>query len=159
MTTLEQRIVEGYSARGLTLAIAETDSGGLAGYRITNVPGSSKVFPGAVTAYSNRVKMGVLGLPADLLREHGAVSAEAVLAMADGVRRVIGADVGVAASGIAGPTGGTAEKPIGTVYVAISREGDRRAERLHFSGDRLAVRAAFAEALLRLAVGVLDATD
>lgn len=154
--TPEQRIVEGYAARGLRLALAETDSGGLAGYRITNIPGSSKVFPGAVTAYSNRVKMGVLGVPEDLLRAHGAVSAECVLAMADGVRRVVGADVGVAASGIAGPTGGTAEKPIGTVYVAISREGERRAERMAFEGDRLQVRAAFAEALLQLAAGVLD---
>ncbi len=159
MASLEEQIVTGYTARGLTLALAETDSGGLAGYRITNVPGSSKIFPGAVTAYSNRVKMGVLGVPEDLLRTYGAVSAECVLAMADGVRRVVGADVGVAASGIAGPTGGNAEKPIGTVYVAISREGEHRAERLHFEGDRLQVRAGFAEALLRLAAGVLDSPD
>ena len=156
MDTPERRIVEGYTARGLTLAISETDSGGLAGYRITNVPGASKVFPGAVTAYGNRVKMGVLGVPADLLRAHGAVSAECVLAMADGVRRVVGADVGVAASGIAGPTGGNAEKPIGTVFVAISRDGERRAERHQFSGDRLEIRAAFAEVLLALAAAVLD---
>lgn len=156
MTPPEQRIVEGYAARGLRLALAETDSGGLAGYRITNVPGSSKVFPGAVTAYSNRVKMGILGVPEELLRAHGSVSAECVLAMADGVRRAVGADVGVAASGIAGPTGGNAEKPIGTVYLAISREGERRAERLHFAGDRMQVRAAFAEAMLQLAAGVLD---
>ena len=159
MAAPEQRIVEGYAAHGLTLALAETDSGGLAGYRITNVPGSSKVFPGAVTAYSNRVKINVLGVPAELLREHGAVSAACVLAMADGVRRVVGADVGVAASGIAGPAGGSAEKPVGTVFIAISRDGERRAERLHFEGDRLQVRAAFAEALLQLAAGVLDASE
>lgn len=159
MALLEERIVRGYAERGLTLAIAETDSGGLAGYRITNIPGSSKVFPGAVTAYSNRVKMGVLGVPEELLRAHGAVSAECVLAMAEGVRRVIGADVGIAASGIAGPTGGNAEKPIGTVFIAISRDGERRAERLNFEGDRLTIRAAFAEALLQLASGVLDTAD
>jgi PncC family amidohydrolase len=156
MTPPEQRIVEGYAVRGLTLAIAETDSGGLAGYRITNVPGSSRVFPGAVTAYSNRVKVDLLGVPAELLRVHGAVSAECVLAMAEGVRRVVGADVGVAASGIAGPTGGSADRPIGTVFIAIAREGERRAARHHFTGDRLQVRAAFAEALLQLAAGVLD---
>jgi PncC family amidohydrolase len=156
MTSAEQRIVEGYTARGLTLAISETDSGGLAGYRITNIPGASKVFPGAVTAYSNRVKIGVLGVPEDVLRAHGAVSEECVLAMADGVRRVVGTDVGIAASGIAGPTGGNAEKPIGTVFIAISRDGERRAERHQFSGDRLEIRAAFAEALLALAAGVLD---
>jgi PncC family amidohydrolase len=156
MTTPEQRIVEGYTARGLTLARAETDTGGLAGSRITDVPGSSKVFPGAVTAYSNRVKVGVLGVDPELLRAHGAVSEECVLAMADGVRRALGADVGVAASGIAGPTGGNAEKPIGTVYVAISSDGERRAERHNFSGDRRMVREGFAEAMLQLAAGMLD---
>lgn len=156
MSTLEARIVAEYTARGLTLALAETDTGGLAGYRITNVPGSSKVFLGGVVAYSNRVKVAVLGVPEALLRAHGAVSAECALAMADGARRLLGADVAVAATGIAGPTGGTAEKPVGTVFVAISREGERRAERLQCSGDRLTVRAAFAEAMLRLAAGVLD---
>ncbi len=152
----EQRIVEGYTARGLRLALAETDSGGLAGAHILGVPGASKVFPGAVTAYSNRVKIDVLGVAEDLLREHGAVSAECVLAMADGVRRVTGADVGVAASGIAGPTGGSDAKPVGTVFVAISRDGERRAERLHFTGDRTEVRTAFAKAMLDLAAGVLQ---
>jgi PncC family amidohydrolase len=156
MTTPEERIVMGYAARGLTLALAETDTGGLAGYRITNVPGSSKVFLGGVVAYSNRVKVAVLGVPEALLRAHGAVSAECALAMADGARRLLGADVAVAATGIAGPTGGTAEKPVGTVFVAISRAGERRAERRKLSGDRLTVRAAFAEAMLRLAAGVLD---
>lgn len=159
MTSPEQQIVEGYTARGLRLALAETDSGGLAGYRITNVPGSSKVFPGAVTAYSNTVKIGVLGVPADLLKQHGAVSAEAAQAMADGVRRVVGADVGVAATGIAGPTGGNADKPVGTVYIAISREGEQRAERLHIEGDRLQTRAGFAEALLQLAASVVASSD
>ena len=75
--------------------------------------------------------------------------------MADGVRRVVGADVGVAASGIAGPTGGSEAKPVGTVFIAISRDGERRAERLRFEGDRSQVRAAFAQALLELAAGVL----
>jgi PncC family amidohydrolase len=152
----EQRIVEGYAAQGLRLAIAETDSGGLAGYRITNVPGSSKVFPGGVTAYSNRVKMAVLGVPEDLLKEHGAVSAEAAQAMADGVRRVLGADVGVAATGVAGPTGGSDAKPIGTCFIAISSDRQRRAECIHVPGDRMATRAGFAEALLELAASVLE---
>lgn len=159
MAEPERRIVEGYTARGLTLALAETDSGGLAGSRITDIPGSSKVFPGAVTAYSNRVKMHVLGVPEDLLRAHGSVSAECVLAMADGVRRVVGADVGVAASGIAGPTGGSAEKPIGTVFIAISRAGERRAQRLHLAGDRRQVREGFATALLELAATLLDSAE
>jgi nicotinamide-nucleotide amidase len=159
MTSPEQRIVEGYQARGLTLALAETDSGGLAGYRITNVPGSSKVFPGGVTAYSNRVKINLLGVPEELLRAHGAVSAECAQAMADGVRRALGSDVGVAATGIAGPTGGSAEKPPGTVYIAISREGERRAERRFVPGDRMETRAGFAEAILQLAAGVLDGAD
>lgn len=156
MTTLEERIVAGYAARGLTLALAETDTGGLAGYRITNVPGSSRVFLGSVVAYSNRVKVTVLGVPEALLRAYGAVSAECALAMAEGVRRLLGADVAVTATGIAGPTGGSAEKPVGTVFVAISRAGEQRTERLQRSGDRLAVRAAFAEAMLQLAAGVLD---
>jgi PncC family amidohydrolase len=152
----ERRIVERYTARGLTLALAETDTGGMAGGRITSVPGSSKVFPGAVVAYSNRVKMRLLGVPEDLLRTHGAVSAECAQAMADGVRAALGTDVAVAATGIAGPTGGNAEKPIGTVYIAISREGEGRAERHNFDGDRQAIRNAFADAMLAMAAKVVE---
>ncbi len=156
METPERRIVEGYTARGLTLALAETDTGGMAGGRITSVPGSSKVFPGAVVAYANRAKMRLLAVPEELLRTHGAVSAECAIAMAEGARTALGAAVGVAATGIAGPTGGNAEKPIGTVFVAIAREGEQRAERHTFSGDRQAVREAFAGAMLELAASVLD---
>lgn len=157
METPEQRIVAGYTARGLTLALAETDTGGMAGGYITSVPGSSKVFPGAVVAYANRAKMRLLGVPEELLRSHGAVSAECAIAMAAGARAALGAAVGVAATGIAGPTGGNPGKPIGTVFVAIDRDGEQRAERHTFSGDRQEVRAAFAGAMLRLAASVLDA--
>ena len=155
MDELARTIVEGYSERGWTLAFAETDTGGMAGGRVLSVPGSSKVYPGGVTAYSNRVKVNVLGVDADVLRAHGAVSEEAVLAMADAVRKVTGASVGVAASGIAGPTGGSAEKPAGTVWLAVSSDQSRRAERHLMTGDRNDVRAAFAEAMLSLAASIL----
>lgn len=157
MPSLEQRIVEGYTARGLTLAFAETDTGGLAGARITSVPGSSKVFPGAIVAYSNRIKTGVLGVDAEVLRANGAVSEPAARAMAEAARATLGTSVAVAATGIAGPTGGSAEKPVGTVYLAVATETGTRVERRQCTGERNEVRAAFAEAMLALATGVLDA--
>ncbi len=156
MTTLEQRLVEQFTARGRTVAFAETDTGGLAGARVTGVPGASKVFPGSVVAYSNRLKMRLLGVPEATLREHGAVSEACVAAMAAGARQAVGADVAIAASGIAGPTGGRVGRPVGTVWLAVEADGYRTVRRLQFDGDRATVRAAFAEAMLTAAIEALD---
>ena len=115
--------------RGLTVAVAESCTGGLIAHRLTNVPGSSAYFLGGVVAYANEVKEGVLGVRSETLRRHGAVSQETALEMARGVRRLLGADIALSATGIAGPTGGTPEKPVGLVYVALAAEDCERCER------------------------------
>ncbi len=136
----------------LRLATAESCTGGLVAKLITDIPGASDVFVGSVVSYSNEVKSSVLGVPEDVLRRHGAVSRETALLMADGARRVCRADIAVSTTGIAGPGGGTAEKPVGTVWVAVSCGGMRDAglvPRTEGAG-REDVRLATAEYALRL---------
>jgi nicotinamide-nucleotide amidase len=126
--------------RGLVLAVAESCTGGLLGHRLTSVPGSSRYFERGVMVYSNRAKSELLGVSADVLRSHGAVSAPCAEAMAAGVRRLSGSDCSVAITGIAGPDGGTPEKPVGTVFIGLA-VGDRvTAHRFQFPGDRAAVK-------------------
>lgn len=108
---------------GLTLSTAESCTGGTIAAAVTSVPGSSVVFKGAVVAYSNDVKHTVLGVPMEVIGKNGAVSSLVVEAMAMGVRRLTGSDCAVATSGIAGPGGGTADKPVGTIWVAIDVRG------------------------------------
>jgi nicotinamide-nucleotide amidase len=131
--------------------VAESCTGGLLGARLTAVPGSSAYFLGGVLAYANAVKTRRLGVPARLLARRGAVSAECAAAMARGARRATGASVGVAVTGIAGPGGGTAEKPVGLVFVAVDGPGRaRRVERLSLGGGRETVRARAAAGALHL---------
>ena len=111
------------AARGLRLATAESCTGGLVAARLTSVPGSSASFVGGVVAYADEVKRSELDVPEALLAEHGAVSAEVAEAMAEGARRRLGADVAVAVTGVAGPGGGTPEKPVGLVYLHARRAG------------------------------------
>jgi len=122
------------------LATAESCTGGLLASTLTDVPGSSEWFRGSVVAYANEVKRDLLGVPADVLEAHGAVSEPVVLAMAQGVLKAVGADVSVAISGVAGPGGGTPEKPVGMVWMAWAWPGGTRARRYDFSGDRWAVK-------------------
>ncbi|MEO0068133.1 MAG: competence/damage-inducible protein A [candidate division WOR-3 bacterium] len=122
--------------KGLTLATAESCTGGLVGDLLTNVPGSSEYYLGGVVAYSNRIKMKVLGVRERTLENFGAVSAQCVREMALGVCRVIGADAGIAVSGIAGPGGGTKEKPVGLVYIGVAFKDRVKIERRIFSGTR-----------------------
>jgi nicotinamide-nucleotide amidase len=139
---LGQRLV----ARGATLATAESCTGGLIAALCTDVPGSSAWFTGGVVAYANEVKRDVLGVDPALLAAHGAVSEPVVHAMAAGVRRLTGARYAVAVSGVAGPDGGTPEKPVGTVWLAVADGDAVQARRFLFPGDRAAVRQATAEA-------------
>jgi nicotinamide-nucleotide amidase len=137
-------------ARGLTLATAESCTGGLVAQRLTSVPGSSDVFVGAVVAYADEVKTGELDVPREVLERHGAVSAETAAAMAAGARSRLGADVAVSVTGIAGPGGGTAEKPVGLVYLhAVGPEGARRVDFV-FPGDRDSIRRRAAATALHL---------
>ena len=134
---LEKVVVEQLTARAETLAIAESCTGGYVAHRVTNVPGASAVFLQGFVTYSNEAKTAALGVDAALIRAHGAVSHEVAGAMADGARRVAGADHALATTGIAGPGGGTAEKPVGSVYIALATKlGTGIIERHRFPTDR-----------------------
>jgi nicotinamide-nucleotide amidase len=133
---LEVHVLEGLRERGWTAATAESCTGGLVAARLTEVPGASDVLVGGVIAYANEVKRDLLGVPESILREVGAVSAQAAKAMAEGARRVTGADAAVAVTGIAGPDGGTPEKPVGLVYLHVSSPSGDSARRVVFPGSR-----------------------
>ena len=124
------------SWQGKTLAVAESCSGGLMAHKVTRVSGSSAYFLGGVVAYSNELKERLLGVPAETLAQHGAVSSETARAMAEGIRRLTGADLGVAITGIAGPSGGSEEKPVGTVYMALATATTTDDHLLRLAGDR-----------------------
>jgi nicotinamide-nucleotide amidase len=134
--------------RRLHIATAESCTGGMLGERITAVPGSSDVYVGGVVAYEDRVKTASLNVSPDLIREHGAVSEPVVRAMAAGARAVLGAEIGIGITGIAGPAGGTSDKPVGTVWVATDVKGDVRATVRRYLGDREDVRRRSAQAAL-----------
>ena len=134
-------VVERCRALGLRLATAESCTGGLVGARLTDVAGASDVYVGGVISYSNEVKERRLAVPAAVLARHGAVSAEAAQAMAEGALSELGADAAVAVTGIAGPGGGTPEKPVGLVYTSVLAPGRAETDRFVFPGDREAVRA------------------
>ncbi len=146
-------------ACGGTLATAESCTGGLIAARCTDVPGSSAWFIGGVVAYANEVKRDVLGVDPDLLAAHGAVSEPVVRAMAAGVRRLTGTRLAVAVSGVAGPDGGTPEKPVGTVWVAVADGGNVHARRFLFSGDRAAVRNATVDAAVEMLLDMLPGNE
>ncbi len=148
--TAEERVGELLTARGLTLAVAESCSGGLLAHRLTNVPGSSAYFMGGVVAYANRIKEELLGVHPETLLAHGAVSEETAREMAQGVRRRFGVDLALAITGIAGPGGGTPEKPVGLTYIALAAEGMVRCERHIWQGTRWENKERSAEAALRL---------
>jgi PncC family amidohydrolase len=120
---------------GLKLALAESCTGGLIGHRVTNVPGSSDYFTGGIVAYSYEAKADLLNVSWDILNSVGAVSSETVLAMARGAKEMMDADVAVSVSGIAGPGGGTDEKPVGTVWVGLVAADGNWSQELHFEGS------------------------
>jgi PncC family amidohydrolase len=136
--------------RGLTLAVAESCTGGLIGHRITSVPGSSAYYQGSVTAYSYDAKELILHVQHDTLYQYGAVSEQTAREMAQGVRRAFHADVGLAVTGIAGPGGGMPEKPVGLVYIALATPDGEWVERQVWTGDRLENKEHSAEAALGL---------
>jgi nicotinamide-nucleotide amidase len=150
LAVLAGRTLAACAGARLTLATGESCTGGLVAHLLTEVPGSSVVVRGAIVAYADDVKREVLGVPAEVLATHGAVSAQVALAMAAGVRRRLGSDVGVSVTGIAGPDGGTPEKPVGLVYIAIVTPDGTEVERHHWPGDRSANKRDSAQAALEL---------
>ncbi len=134
--TLEERVGQILLERRQTLALAESCTGGLISHRITRIAGSSAYYLGGATSYANEIKMKLLGVRATTLAKHGAVSQETALEMSRGIRERTGADFGLSVTGIAGPSGGTQEKPVGTVWISIAQAKDHEARLFQFHGDR-----------------------
>lgn len=134
--TLQDCIGRVLTASGKTVSAAESCTGGTISELLTSVAGSSAYYLGSVTSYANSVKSGVLGVAPEIIERYGAVSSECVAAMAEGVRKLIGSDFSVATSGIAGPGGGSEEKPVGTVWIGISSQNSTETMKLQFKGDR-----------------------
>lgn len=156
LVELGRRVQESFLERALTLATAESCTGGLVGYVLTEIPGSSDYYRGGVISYSNDTKRDQLGVPAATLERHGAVSAQAATAMAEGARRALGADVGIAVTGVAGPGGGSPAKPVGLAYVAVADAGGGEVRRIDREGDRHSNRLASAQACLELLLERLE---
>jgi competence/damage-inducible protein CinA-like protein len=155
---VEELVLDLCREEGLTLASAESCTGGMVAQRLTSVPGSSQVFLGGVVAYADEVKAAELGVPRDMLERHGAVSAEVAAAMAAGARERLGADLGVAVTGIAGPGGGSEEKPVGLVYLHAEVLSGSRSADFVFPGDRAGIRSRATVTALHLVMRLLTQT-
>jgi PncC family amidohydrolase len=157
MTALLEEVLKDLMLlRGYKLATAESCTGGLVAHRITNVSGSSDYFPGGVVAYSNEIKAGLLGVDWDTLNTHGAVSEETVIQMARGARKLFGADIAISVSGIAGPTGGIPEKPVGTTWFGLSTNSGDWARHFVWDGDREQNKNYSADAALQFVIDYLE---
>jgi len=143
-------------AKSLTIATAESCTGGLIGAAITSVPGSSVWFRGGIIAYDNAIKTSLLKIPASTLKRYGAVSEETVSAMAAGAAHILGTDCAVAVSGIAGPNGGTEEKPVGLVYIGAYYHNKIDVNKHQFPGDRESVREQTAETALEKVIALIE---
>jgi nicotinamide-nucleotide amidase len=148
--TMEEVVGLRLAVSGFTLAVAESCTGGLVAQRLTEVPGSSSYFMEGVVTYSNEAKTRLLGVPSELIAERGAVSAEVAEAMAEGVKRRANTDFGLAVTGIAGPGGGSEEKPVGLVYIALSDDAHTEHRRIMLPGDRHLIRWRASQAALDL---------
>ncbi len=157
MNHLEELVAQLLTEQKLTISVAESCTGGLIAHRLTNVPGSSAYFMGGVVAYANEVKEQVLGVSGETLAAHGAISEEIAREMARGARRLFDTDVAISATGIAGPTGGTPQKPVGLAYVALAAQDFERCERHLFGKRRLRNKWRTSEAALEMLRQYLEA--
>jgi PncC family amidohydrolase len=151
MTQLpEQAIQTRFLAKGWTLSVAESCTGGALAARLTRQPGASNYFSGGIVSYSNQLKHTLLGVPTDLIDTYGAVSQQVVASMAEGILTCTGTDVGIAVSGIAGPTGGSRTKPVGTVWAALMKKGEKPyCWCLQLEGERTQIIEKAVEAILQ----------
>lgn len=157
LVALARKVQASCLAHRLTLATAESCTGGLIGHILTEVPGSSAYFVGGVISYGDRVKASLLGVPESTIAHYGAVSAQVARAMAIGVRARTGADLALAVTGIAGPSGGTPEKPVGLTFIALAAPRGGRLERHVWSGGRAANKRSSTEAALQIVLAWLGA--
>jgi PncC family amidohydrolase len=141
----------------LTVALAESCTGGLLAHRITNRPGSSQYFLGGVVAYAAKIKEQIVGVPGKTIAHYGVVSAEVAIELAQGARRVFGTDIGMGVTGVAGPDGGTGEKPVGLVYIGLASKSFERMEKCLFARDRAGNKADAAQKALEMLDEYLDA--
>lgn len=153
---IEQRLVKLLTQKGIKISTAESCTGGLVAERITSVAGSSACFDLGVVTYANEQKMKILGVSEENLKNFGAVSEEVALEMSKGAKRISGADFAVGITGLAGPGGATAEKPVGLVYISICGENVHKAEKFIFSGTRDEVRFQAAEEAMKLVLYELE---
>lgn len=154
--TLEQQVIAALKARGLTLAAAESCTGGLAAKRLTDVPGASAVFLGGVVSYTNGVKERVLHVPRETLEMYSAVSEQTARAMAEGVRALTGADLGLSVTGVAGPDRDDRGHAVGTVYLALSAGTGTQTRQLHLTGSRPAIRDRSADEMFRMLLAYIQ---
>ena len=152
---LEERLAAALSDRNLTLATAESCTGGGLSHLLTDIPGASAFFIGGVIAYHNDVKLQLLDVPRETLTHHGAVSSQTAIAMAEGGRSRFKTDFCVSITGIAGPSGGSAEKPVGLIYIAVAGRQQTRVEEHRFPGDRSQVREGAITTALRMILGTI----
>jgi PncC family amidohydrolase len=153
---LEERLGAMLRERGLSLALAESCTGGLIASRVTDVPGSSSYFLSGIVTYSNEAKEKFLGVSTESITTHGAVSKEVAEQMAQGIRRATGADIGISVTGIAGPTGGSPEKPVGLVYIGVASAQGAFVRRCQFTGNRLEIKTQTVDVALQLAIDLLE---
>jgi PncC family amidohydrolase len=156
LVALAERLQDICVLRGITVGTAESCTGGLVAHVLTEVPGSSGYFAGGIVSYSNAIKERDLGVAADVIARHGAVSAQTARAMATGARLRLGVDVAVSVTGIAGPGGGTDEKPIGLTYIGVADRDGVDVRRYAWTGDRTANKRSSAAAALTLMIGRLE---
>ncbi len=153
--TLERQLATLLSQKHLTLSLAESCTGGLISHRLTNVPGSSTFFLLSIIAYDNKAKTKLLGVSPATIKTHGAVSRPTALAMSHGVRRILGTDISIAVTGIAGPSGGSALKPVGTVFIAYHFKKKSLCQQFHFKGSRARIKTQAADAVLKLLISLV----
>ncbi len=150
-------LIEAYAAQGWTIATAESCTGGLIAAMLTDIPGSSAVFDRGFVTYSNASKRELLNVPEALLKTHGAVSEEVALAMATGAQQSAGTDIAISVTGIAGPGGGSNNKPVGLVFIGLAKpDGKTECWKYHFSGDRKSIREATRDEALGILFGAVQ---
>ena len=159
MADRASRLVKAYAEKGLTLGTAESLTGGMIAAEIASVSGASAVLMGGVVAYDPRIKHEVLGVEQDVIDRAGVVSAACAQQMAQGAKRVLGVDIAVSATGVAGPTGGTPETPVGTVFIGCAGPEGTRVDECHFEGNRQQVRQQTVQHALHMALAAAGEDD